>query len=138
MQYTHNYELYYIRYLIVLEGYNDTNWIFKIKTYSIQLICIHISKCSCTMEVLESINYYPIHYGILIQSYRWMWWRDKMVMSFLEDILGWPVLVVSIYCNKQYAISSAWSIMCNGKSRLIRCRENTVRQLILIWVIFVD
>lgn len=31
LKYTQNYSLYYIRYLVVLEGYNDANQIFDIK-----------------------------------------------------------------------------------------------------------
>ena len=59
---------------------------------------------------------------------------------FLEDIPKWPkpVPAVSIHCDSQSAIGRAQNVMYNGKSRHIRWRHNTIRQLISTGVISVD
>ena len=59
---------------------------------------------------------------------------------FLEDILRWPrpVPPICIYCDSLSAIGRAQSSMYNGKSRHIRCRHNTIRQLLSTRVISVD
>ena len=59
---------------------------------------------------------------------------------FLEDILRWLRLVppICIYCDSLFAIGRAQSSMYNGKSRHIRRRHNTIRQLLSIGVISVD
>ena len=60
--------------------------------------------------------------------------------NFLEDIPRWPKLVtaISIHCDSQLAIGRAQNVMYNGKSRHIRRRHNTIRQLISTGVISVD
>ena len=59
---------------------------------------------------------------------------------FIEDIPRWPkpVPTISIHYDSQSAIGKAQNIMYNSKSRHIRRRHNTVRQLISIGVIYVD
>ena len=59
---------------------------------------------------------------------------------FLEDIPRWPkpVTAISIHCDSQSAIGRAQNVMYNGKSRHIRRRHNTIRQLISTGVISVD
>ena len=51
---------------------------------------------------------------------------------FLEDIPIWPqpVFAICIHCNSQSTIGRAQSHIYNGKSRHIRRRHNTVRQLL--------
>ena len=63
------------------------------------------------------------------------WLRD-----FLEDIPGWPkpVTAISIHCDSKSAIGRAQNVMYNGKSRHIRRRHNTVRQLLSRGVITID
>ena len=64
----------------------------------------------------------------------------EWLRHFIEDILRWPkpMPAISIHCDSQSAIGKAQNIMYNGKSRYIRQRHNTIRQLISIGVIFVD
>ena len=45
---------------------------------------------------------------------------------------------ISIHHGCQFALGMAHNIMYNGKSRHIRRRHNTVRQLIFTGVIYVD
>ncbi|KAF3684810.1 putative F-box/LRR-repeat protein-like [Capsicum annuum] len=57
-----------------------------------------------------------------------------------EDIPYWPkpVAPVCIHCDSQAAIGRAGSMMYNGKSRHIRRRHNTVRELLSSGIITVD
>ena len=59
---------------------------------------------------------------------------------FLEDIPRWPKPEppICIHCDSQYAIGKARNSMYNGKSRHIRRRHNTVRQLLSNEVISID
>ena len=61
----------------------------------------------------------------------------KWLRYFLEDIPRWPKHVPPIYihCNSQFSIGRAQSSRYNGKSRHIRCRHNTIRQLLSTGVI---
>ena len=45
---------------------------------------------------------------------------------------------ICIYCNSQSAIGRAQSNMYNGKSRHIRRKHNTIRQLLSTGVITID
>ena len=64
----------------------------------------------------------------------------EWLSNFLEDIPRWPkpVTAISIHCDSQSVIGRAQNVMYNGKSRHIRRRHNTIRQLISTGVISVD
>ena len=64
----------------------------------------------------------------------------EWLRQFLEDILRWPkpVPAISIHCDSQSTIGRAQNIMYNGKSRHIRRRHNSIRQLISTGVISID
>ncbi|PHT44781.1 hypothetical protein CQW23_13939 [Capsicum baccatum] len=64
----------------------------------------------------------------------------EWLQNFLEDISYWPkpVAPVYIHCDSQATISRAGSMMYNGKSRHIRRRHNTVRELLSSGIITVD
>ena len=59
---------------------------------------------------------------------------------FLEDIPRWskPMPPICIHYDSQSAIGRAQNNMYNGKSRHIRRRHNTIRQLLSTEVIFLD
>ena len=59
---------------------------------------------------------------------------------FLEDIPRWPKPVppICIHCDSQSAIGRAQNRMYNGKSRHIRRRHNSIRQLLSNGVISID
>ena len=59
---------------------------------------------------------------------------------FLEDIPNWskPVPAICIHSDSQAAIGRAQNIMYNGKSRHIRRRHNTIRQLLSSGIITID
>ena len=64
----------------------------------------------------------------------------EWLQNFLEDIIYCPKLVapVCIHCDSQAAIGKARSMMYNGKSRHIRRRHNTVRELLSSGIITID
>ncbi|KAL0384692.1 UNVERIFIED_CONTAM: Retrovirus-related Pol polyprotein from transposon TNT 1-94 [Sesamum radiatum] len=64
----------------------------------------------------------------------------EWLRNFLEDIPCWtkPVPAIMIHCDSQSAIERAQSGMYNGKSRHIRRRHNTIRQLISSGIISID
>ena len=59
---------------------------------------------------------------------------------FLEDIPKWqkPVPPICIHCDSQSVIGRTKSNMYNGKSRHIRRRHNTIRQLLSTGIISID
>ena len=61
----------------------------------------------------------------------------EWIRHFLEDIPRWSKHVPPIYihCDSQLAIGKAQNSMYNGKSRHIRCRHYTIRQLLSTRVI---
>ena len=64
----------------------------------------------------------------------------EWLRNFLEGIPKWPkpVPTICIHCDSQSAIGRAQNNMYNGKSRHIRRRHNTIRQLISTGVISID
>ncbi|GJV44456.1 retrovirus-related pol polyprotein from transposon TNT 1-94 [Tanacetum coccineum] len=64
----------------------------------------------------------------------------EWVRQFVEDIPRWPkpVLAISIHCDSKSAMGRAQSVMYNGKSRHIRRRHNSIRQLLSTGVISID
>ncbi|KAD4586033.1 hypothetical protein E3N88_23634 [Mikania micrantha] len=64
----------------------------------------------------------------------------EWLRQFVEDVPGWPkpMSAICIHCDCQSAIGRAQSAMYNGKSRHIRRRHNTIRQLLSMGVISID
>ena len=64
----------------------------------------------------------------------------EWLCQFLEDIsnLTKHVPAICIHCDSQSAIGGALSNMYNSKSRHIRRRHNTIRQLLSTGVITID
>ena len=66
--------------------------------------------------------------------------KAERLHQFLNDISRWskPMPSIRIHCYSQSAIGRAQNSMYNGKSRHIRRRHNTIRQLLSIGVISID
>ena len=64
----------------------------------------------------------------------------EWLRHFLEDIPNWPkpVSAICIHCDSQSAIGRAQNHNYNGKSRHIRRRHNTVKQLLSNGIISID
>nr|GEV44348.1 chlorophyll a-b binding protein 3C, chloroplastic [Tanacetum cinerariifolium] len=96
----------------VIEGYSDANWISDIND-SRSTKFIALDKCGEEAE----------------------WLRQ-----FVKDIPRWPkpVTTISIHCDSKSAMGRAKSTMYNEKSRHIRRRHNSIRQLLSSGVISID
>nr|GEW99844.1 retrovirus-related Pol polyprotein from transposon TNT 1-94 [Tanacetum cinerariifolium] len=64
----------------------------------------------------------------------------EWLRQFVEDIPMWPkpVTAISIHCDSKSAMGRAKSTMYNEKSRHIRRRHNSIRQLLSTGVISID
>ena len=141
LHFTCDYGLHYTRYPAVLEGYSDTNWISNVKDskshsdYVFTLGGGAVSwKSSKQTVIARSIMKYEF---IALDKYGE---EVEWLRHFLEDIPRWPrpVPPICIHCDSQSTIGRAQSSIYNGKSRHIRRRHNTIRQLLSTGVISVD
>ena len=141
LRYTRNYGLHYTRYPAVLEGYCDANWISKAKNlkstsgYVFTLASATVSWKSSKQTII-TLSTMKSEFITLDKGGEEAEW----LRHFIEDIPRWPkpVSAISIHYDSQSSIGRAHNIMYNGKSRYIRQRHNTVRQLISTGVISVD
>ncbi|KAK6122523.1 hypothetical protein DH2020_043728 [Rehmannia glutinosa] len=141
LKYTMNYGILYTRYPAVLEGYCDANWISDTKyskstsgfifTIGGGAVSWKSSKQTCIARSTMESEFIALDKAG--EEAEWL-------RNFLEDIPCWnkPMPAVMIHCDSQSAIGRAQSSMYNGKSRHIRRRHNTIRQLISNGVISVD
>ncbi|KAD5960509.1 hypothetical protein E3N88_11981 [Mikania micrantha] len=141
LRYTRNYGLHYGRDPVVIKGCNDANWISNMKdsksisgyvfTIGGAAIAWKSSKqtliARCTMES---------EFIALDKAGE----EEEWLRQFVEDVPGWPkpMSTICIHCDCQSAIGRAQSAMYNGKSRHIRRRHNTIRQLLSMRVISID
>lgn len=141
LKYTLSHGLFYSRYPTVLEGYTDANWISDtqdskstsgyvftigggaVSWKSSRQTCIARSTMESEFIALDKAG----------EEAEWL-------RNFLEDIPCWnkPVPAVTIHCDSTSAIARAQNSMYNGKSRHIRRRHNTIRQLISNGIISID
>ncbi|KAK6151167.1 hypothetical protein DH2020_016099 [Rehmannia glutinosa] len=129
---TLNYVLHYLRYPAVLKGYSDANWISNSKdskstsgyvfTIGGGTVSWKSSKQTCISRSIIESKFIDLDKAG--EEAEWL-------HNFLEDIPCWPkpVVAIMIHCDSQSAIGRAQNSMYNGKSRHIRQRHNTVRQL---------
>ena len=133
LKYTQNYGLHYSKYPALLEGYCDANWISDTKdskstsdylfTLGGGAVSWKSSKQMCiTRTTMKS------KFIVLDKAGE----KSEWLRHFLEDIPIWPqpVPAICIHCNSQSTIGRAQSHIYNGKSRHIRRRHNTLRQLL--------
>ncbi|WKA09039.1 hypothetical protein VitviT2T_026717 [Vitis vinifera] len=141
LRFTRDYGLHYTRYPAVLEGYSDANWISNVKDskshsgYVFTLGGAAVSWKSSKQTVIARSTMESEFIALDKYGEEAEWLRH-----FLEDIPRWskPVPPICIHCDSQSAIGRAQSNMYNGKSRHIRRRHNTIRQLLSTGVISVD
>ncbi|PHT43509.1 ATP phosphoribosyltransferase 1, chloroplastic [Capsicum baccatum] len=141
LKYTQDYALHYNKYPVVLEGYSDANWITgsnEVKSTSGYVFTIgggavswKSSKQTCIARSTMESEFIALDKAG--EEAEWL-------RNFLEDIPYWPkpVAPVCIHCDSQAAIGRAGSMMYNGKSRHIRRRHNTVRELLSSGIITID
>ncbi|PHU05794.1 hypothetical protein BC332_26616 [Capsicum chinense] len=116
------------------KGYSDANWITgsnEVKSTSGYASSWKSSKQTCI--ACSTIESEFIALDKAGEEAEWL-------RNFLEDIPYWPkpMAPVCIHCDSQAAIGRAGSMMYNGKSRHIRQRHNTVKELLSSGIITVD
>uniref|UniRef100_A0A2N9F5X3 Integrase catalytic domain-containing protein n=1 Tax=Fagus sylvatica TaxID=28930 RepID=A0A2N9F5X3_FAGSY len=141
LKYTLNYGVHYTRYPAVLEGYSDANWISDtndtkstsgyVFTLGGAAVSWKSSKQTCIARSTMESEFIALDKAG--EEAEWL-------RHFLEDMPMWtkPVPPICIHCDSQSAIGRAQSYMYNGKSRHIRRRHNTVRQLLSNGIISID
>ncbi|GJT46029.1 retrovirus-related pol polyprotein from transposon TNT 1-94 [Tanacetum coccineum] len=125
----------------VIEGYSDANWISDIKDsrstsgYVFTLGGAAISWKSSKQTVIAKSTMESEFIALDKCGEEAEWLRQ-----FVEDIPRWPkpVTAISIHCDSKSAMGRAKSTMYNGKSRHIRRRHNSIRQLLSTGVISID
>ena len=141
LRFTRNIGLNYTRYPAVLEGYCDANWISDTRdskstsgyvfTLGGAAVSWKSSKQTCIARSTMESEFIALDKAG--EEAEWL-------RHFLEDIPNWPkpVPAICIHCDSQSAIGRAQSHVYNGKSRHIRRRHNTVRQLLSNGIISVE
>ncbi|GKA10260.1 putative RNA-directed DNA polymerase [Tanacetum coccineum] len=141
LRYSRDYGLHYDRHPAVIEGYSDANWISDIKDsrstsgYVFTLGGAAISWKSSKQTVIAKSTMESEFIALDKCGEEAEWLRQ-----FVEDIPRWPkpVTAISIHCDSKSAMGRAQSTMYNGKSRHIRRRHNSIRQLLSTGVISID
>ncbi|GJZ54514.1 pol polyprotein [Tanacetum coccineum] len=120
----------YPRYHVVIEGYNNANWISDIKdsrstseyVFTLGGAAISWNSSKKTVIAKSTLESEFIALDKCREEADWL-------RQFIKDIPRWPkpVTAISIHCDSQSAIGRAHSIMYNGKSRYIRRRHNSIR-----------
>ncbi|RVW74433.1 Retrovirus-related Pol polyprotein from transposon TNT 1-94 [Vitis vinifera] len=140
-KHTIKYGLHYIRYPSVIEGFSDANWISdsleskSTSEYIFNLggaaISWKSSKQTCIARSTMESEFIALDNAG--EEAEWL-------RNFLEDIPIWlkPVTPICIHCDSQKALARAKNAVYNGKSRHIRRRHNTIKQLLSNGVITTD
>ena len=138
---TITYGLHYTKYPPVLEGYSDANWISDntetkstsgyVFTLGGAAISWKSSKQTCIARLTMESEFIALDKAA--EEAEWL-------RNFLEDIPVWhkPVTTICIHCDSMTAQARAKSNIYNGKSRHIRRRHNTIKQLLSSGVISIQ
>ncbi|GKE09289.1 zinc finger, CCHC-type containing protein, partial [Tanacetum coccineum] len=130
-----------LAYVVSKLRYSDANWISDIKDsrstsgYVFTLGGAAVSWKSSKQTVIAKSTMESEFIALDKCEEEAEWLRQ-----FVEDNPRWPKLVttISIHCDSQSAIGRAHNTMYNGKSRHIRRRHNSIRQLLSTGVISID
>ncbi|CAL9011582.1 unnamed protein product [Prunus brigantina] len=141
LKYTQVYGLHYTRYPPVLEGYSDANWISDstetkstsgyVFTLGGAAVSWKSSKQTCIARSTMESEFVALDKAA--EEAEWL-------RNFLEEIPMWPkpMTAICIHCDSMTAQARAKSGVYNGKSRHIRRRHNTIRQLLSNGIISID
>ena len=139
LKYTITYGLHYTKYPPVLEGYSDANWISDntetkstngyVFTLGGAAISWKSSKQTCIARSTMESEFIALDKAA--EETEWL-------RNFLEDIPVWHKPVTAICIDSMAAQARAKSNIYNGKSRHIRRRHNTIKQLLSSGVISIQ
>ena len=129
LRFIHDYGMYYTRYPVVLERYNDANWISNVKdskSYSGYVFTLEgaVVSWKSSKQTVISISMMESKFIALDKCGK----KAKWLLHFLEDIPRWSKVMppICIHCDSQFSICRAQNSMYNGKSRHIYRRHNTI------------
>ncbi|CAM8877191.1 unnamed protein product [Rhodiola kirilowii] len=141
LRFTRDYGLHYTRYPEVIEGYTDASWISDIQdskatsgyVFTLGGAAVSWKSSKQTLITRSTMEAEFVALDKCGEEAEWL-------RNFVEDIPGWknPVPPICVYCDNQSTIGRAQNVMYNGKSRHIRRRHNTIRQLLSSGVISID
>lgn len=133
LRHTRDHGLHYTRYPAVVEGYSDANWISDMKdskstsgfVFTFRVAAIVWKSSKQTVIARSTMESEFIALDKRAEDAEWL-------RLFLEDVPRWVkhVPAICIHCDSQSAIGRAQNSIYNGKSRHIRRRHNTIRQLL--------
>ncbi|GJR96163.1 retrovirus-related pol polyprotein from transposon TNT 1-94 [Tanacetum coccineum] len=141
LKHTMAYGLHYTKYPPVLEGYCDANWISNhnegksTSGYVYTLGGADVSWKS-SKQTVNTRSTMEAEFVALDKAAE----EAKLLKSFLEGIPLWPkpVTAVCIHCDSMAALTRAKNQIYNGKSRHIRRRHKTIKDLLRNGIISID
>ncbi|GJT24583.1 retrovirus-related pol polyprotein from transposon TNT 1-94 [Tanacetum coccineum] len=141
LKHTMAYGLHYTKYPPVLEGYCDANWISNHNegkstsgyVYTLGGAVVSWKSSKQTVNTRSTMEAEFVALDKAAEEAEWL-------RSFLEGIPLWPkpVTAVCIHCDSMAALTRAKNQIYNGKSRHIRRRHNTIKDLLRNGIISID
>ncbi|GJW79897.1 retrovirus-related pol polyprotein from transposon TNT 1-94 [Tanacetum coccineum] len=141
LKHTMAYGLHYTKYPPVLEGYCDANWISNHNegkstsgyVYTLGGAAVSWKSSKQTVNTRSTMEAEFVALDKAAEEAEWL-------RSFLEGIPLWPkpVTAVCIHCDSMAALTRAKNQIYNGKSRHIRRRHNTIKDLLRNGIISID
>ncbi|GJT76306.1 ATP phosphoribosyltransferase 1, chloroplastic [Tanacetum coccineum] len=135
------YGLHYTNYPPVLEGYCDANWISNHNegkstsgyVFTLGGAAVSWKSSKQTVNTRSTMEAEFVALDKAAEEVEWL-------RSFLEGIPLWPkpVTAVCIHCDSMAALTRAKNHIYNGKSRHIRRRHNTIKDLLRNGIISID
>nr|GEZ14322.1 zinc finger, CCHC-type [Tanacetum cinerariifolium] len=141
LKHTMAYGLHYTKYPPVLEGYCDANWISNHNegkstggyVFTLRGADVSWKSSKQTVNTRSTMEAKFVALDKAAEEAEWL-------RSFLEGIHFWPKLVtaVCIHCDSMAALARVNNQIYNGKSRHIRRRHNTIKDLLRNGIISID
>ena len=141
LKHTMSYGLHYTKYPSVLEGYCDANWISNHSeskstsryVFTLGETAISWKSSKQTVNTRSTIEAEFVAVDTVAEEAEWL-------KSFIEGIPLWPkpVTAITIHCDSMAALTRAKNHIYNGKSRHIRRRHNTIKDLLKNGIISID
>ncbi|KAJ9556753.1 hypothetical protein OSB04_011367 [Centaurea solstitialis] len=133
LKHTIQYGLHYRKFPPVIEGYCDANWISNNSeskstsgyVFTLGGASISWKSSKQTVNTRSTMEAEFVALDKAAEEAEWL-------KSFLEGIPLWPkpVTAIGIHCDSMAALTRAKNQIYNGKSRHIRRRHNTIKDLL--------
>ncbi|GKB13137.1 DNA polymerase zeta catalytic subunit-like protein [Tanacetum coccineum] len=141
LKHTTAYGLHYTKYPSVLEGYCDANWIShhnegKSTSGYVFILGGDVVSWKSSKQTVNTRSTMEAKFVALDKAAE----EAKWLRSFLEGIPLWPksVTAVCIHCDSMATLTRAKNHIYNRKSRHIRRRHNTIKDLLRNGIISIN